>query len=96
MTWGSTAYTPIISYNSPPFGFEERANPPDFNVCPEDPYAATENLKNQIKHMSRINNNKNGEVQEFFSENEETTGSVINLFFIVFLLFALAYFLLIR
>lgn len=67
----NTAYTPVITYNAPPFGFEERPNPPDFNVCPEDPYAATENLKNEIKHLTRIANNGESIImkndREFFS-----------------------------
>lgn len=84
----NTAYTPIISYNTPPFGFEERANPPDFNVCPEDPYAATENLKNDIKHMTRIANNKKDFTKEFFSYNlNEPNNTILIIIIILAMLF---------
>ena len=52
MSWGSTAFTPIITYNAPPFGFEEKPNPSDFPTCPDDPYVGTENLKNKIKEAA--------------------------------------------
>jgi hypothetical protein len=61
MSWGSTAFTPIITYNTPPFGFEERPNPSDFPTCPEDPYSGSENLKDRIKEATRLKDAK-----EFF------------------------------
>lgn len=89
----NTAYTPIISYNAPPFGFEERPNPPDFSVCPEDPYAATENLKNEIKHMSRIGNNgNNGDLfstKETFSYEAPETNYMILIFIILIIAYLL-------
>ena len=49
MSWGATAYTPIISYNEPPFGFEERPNMPDYPVCNSNPYIGAENIKRLFK-----------------------------------------------
>ena len=54
MSWGATAFTPIVTYNTPPFGFEERSNPSDFGTCPEDPYSVSENLKDDIRHLFTI------------------------------------------
>ena len=54
MSWGATAFTPIVTYNTPPFGFEERQNPSDFGTCPSDPYSATENLKEDIRHLFKL------------------------------------------
>ena len=48
MSWGATAFTPIISYNAPPFGFEERQNLHDYPTCPENPYISTEKLKREF------------------------------------------------
>ena len=48
MSWGATAFTPMISFNNPPFGFAERITPPDFPTCPENPYSATDELKESI------------------------------------------------
>lgn len=91
-SWGSTAFTPIISYNTPPWGFEERPNPPDFSVCPEDPYAATENLKNEIKHLTKIANNGDGDygnlTKEFFSYNLDET-KTNNIIFIILIVLAI-------
>lgn len=53
MSWGSTAFTPIITHNTPPFGFHERQNPSDFATCPDDPYVGAENLKEDIKELYR-------------------------------------------
>jgi len=54
MSWGATAFTPIVTYNTPPFGFEERSNPSDFGTCPDDPYSGSENLKDDIKHLFQV------------------------------------------
>lgn len=50
MSWGATAYTPIITYNSPPFGFHEVADLPDFKVCNEDPWETGERMKRDIQN----------------------------------------------
>lgn len=49
MSWGATAYTPIITYNSPPFGFHEVINPPDFKVCNENPWLSGERVVREIQ-----------------------------------------------
>lgn len=49
MSWGSTAFTPLITYNHPPFGFHESIQPSDYPTCPENPYSASEELKKDIK-----------------------------------------------
>ena len=49
MSWGATAYTPIISFNQPPFGFHERIQPSDYPTCPENPYSAAEELKSDVQ-----------------------------------------------
>lgn len=49
MSWGATAFTPIITYNSPPFGFHEVINPPDFKVCNENPWVSGERMKRDIQ-----------------------------------------------
>ena len=69
MSWGATAFTPIVTYNTPPFGFAERPNPSDFPTCPEDPYSGAENIKERIKELSNEQN------KEFFyttTDNENT------------------------
>lgn len=53
MSWGATAFTPIVTYNTPPFGFAEKPNPSDFPTCPEDPYIGAENIKEKIKELSK-------------------------------------------
>ncbi len=45
MSWGATAFTPIVTRNEPPFGFAETITPPDFPTNPSEPYSATEALK---------------------------------------------------
>jgi hypothetical protein len=54
MSWGATAFTPIVTYNTPPFGFEERSNPSDFGTCPDNPYSGSENLKDDIRHLFQV------------------------------------------
>jgi len=49
MSWGSTAFTPIVTRNEPPFGFHETINPPDFKVCNENPWATGERMKREIQ-----------------------------------------------
>ncbi len=49
MSWGATAYTPIITYNNPPFGFHEVINPPDFKTCNENPWISGEKMKREIQ-----------------------------------------------
>lgn len=53
MSWGSTAYTPIVTRNQPPFGFAEVINPPDFPTCASDPYIATAYLKAELDDAFR-------------------------------------------
>lgn len=53
MSWGSTAYTPIVTRNQPPFGFAEVINPPDFPTCASDPYIATDYLKAELDDAFR-------------------------------------------
>lgn len=72
MSWGATAFTPIITYNTPPFGFAERPNPSDFPTCPEDPYAGAENIKERIKEFS-TNENK-----EYFYSTPETNTEYVD------------------
>ena len=49
MSWGATAYTPIITYNSPPFGFHEIQNPPDFPRCFANPWRSASVAKNCLQ-----------------------------------------------
>ena len=73
MSWGATAFTPIITYNTPPFGFEERPNPSDFGTCPEDPYSGTENLKEDIRHLYNVERETlpYSQFKEFFDSSSE-------------------------
>lgn len=50
MSWGATAYTPIATYNEPPFGFHEVINPPDFKVCNENPWISGERVVREIQN----------------------------------------------
>ena len=45
MSWGSTGFTPIVTYNQPPFGFAELPTPSDFKTNPSNPWVSTEDLK---------------------------------------------------
>lgn len=49
MSWGSTAFTPIVTRNEPPFGFHEAINPPDFKVCNQNPWGTGERMKREIQ-----------------------------------------------
>ncbi len=48
MSWGATAFTPIVTYNEPPFGFHEIINPADYKRCNANPYVGTELLKAEL------------------------------------------------
>ena len=49
MSWGATAYTPIITYNEPPFGFSEQPNPTDFPTCNQNPWSTGQRVKRDIQ-----------------------------------------------
>lgn len=49
MSWGATAYTPIVTENVPPFGFAENPNPPDFKTCNVNPWATGDQLREDIQ-----------------------------------------------
>ena len=74
MSWGATAFTPIITYNTPPFGFAERSNPSDFSTCPQDPYSGSENLKNDIRHLFNVEKQMNpySNFKEFFASEDNS------------------------
>lgn len=63
MSWGATAFTPIVTYNQPPFGFAETITPPDFPTCQSDPYIATDLLKEALNKK--------------FAEKDKTNDSLI-------------------
>lgn len=54
MSWGATAFTPIVTYNQPPFGFHEVITPTDYKRCNEDPYIGTEQLKAELNERFRL------------------------------------------
>jgi len=54
MSWGATAYTPIVTYNEPPFGFHEVITPTDYKRCNEDPYIGSEQLKEELNERFRL------------------------------------------
>ena len=49
MSWSGTAFTPIVTYNQPPFGFHEIINPPDFKTCNENPWSTGDKLRADIQ-----------------------------------------------
>ena len=49
MSWGATAYTPIITYNEPPFGFAEQPNPTDFPTCNQNPWSTAQRVRRDIQ-----------------------------------------------
>ena len=55
MSWGSTAFTPIVMRNTPPHGFHEVINPPDFKVCNQNPWGTGERMKREIQDALKIN-----------------------------------------
>ena len=84
MSWGATAFTPIITYNTPPFGFHERTQSSDFSTCPENPWSGSENLKEAINEIfSRKNRNDS---KSRLLEGFETTDYTNNKYFIYILL----------
>jgi len=54
MSWGATAFTPIVTYNQPPFGFHEVITPTDYKRCNEDPYIGTEQLKKELNERFHL------------------------------------------
>lgn len=54
MSWGSTAFTPIVTRNIPPFGFHEVINPPDFKVCNQNPWGTGERMKHEIQEALKM------------------------------------------
>lgn len=52
MSWGATSYGPLITLNTPPFGFSEISDAPDFPTCPENPWSASDQIKEVIKEVS--------------------------------------------
>lgn len=54
MSWGSTAFTPIVMRNQPPFGFHEVINPPDFKVCNQNPWGTGDRLKREIQDKLKM------------------------------------------
>lgn len=71
MTWGNTAYTPIVTYNQPPFGFHEVQHPPDFPRCFGNPYKNTYVYKNSLDKMfkKRFGTRYKGSAEEPASGN---------------------------
>jgi len=54
MSGGATGYTPIVTYNEPPFGFHEVLTPTDYKRCNEDPYIGTEQLKEELNERFHL------------------------------------------
>lgn len=54
MSWGSTAFTPIVTRNVPPFGFHEVITPPDFKVCNQNPWGTGERMKREIQDKLKL------------------------------------------
>lgn len=54
MSWGSTAFTPIVTRNIPPFGFHEVINPPDFKVCNQNPWNTGKRMKREIQDAFKL------------------------------------------
>jgi hypothetical protein len=67
MSWGATSFTPIISYNEPPFGFAERPQQSDYPTCVENPYNAAAKFKERIKKLWKKieKNNTNCDTEGF-------------------------------
>jgi hypothetical protein len=59
MSWGSTAFTPIVTRNEPPFGFHEAINPPDFKVCNQNPWGTGERVKREIQDALKLQEYRN-------------------------------------
>jgi hypothetical protein len=82
MSWGATAFTPIITYNHPPFGFEERPNPSDYPTCPENPYVGAENIKQFVKKMTKNDEDFAG-LEGFSSERLNSANILLILIILV-------------
>lgn len=87
MSWGATAFTPIISYNNPPFGFAERPNNSDFPTCPEDPWSGTDNLKDSIDRLFR-KRDRPDTVESFMNLSNNSNKNIL----IVLILLAILFF----
>jgi hypothetical protein len=73
MSWGATAFTPIIAYNEPPFGFAETQTPPDFKTNNEDPWSSTDELKADLNaRFAKLE--KAREVEKFENEYADAAG----------------------
>ena len=59
MSWGSTAFTPIVTRNVPPFGFHEVINPPDFKICNQNPWGTGERMKREIQDAMKLDEYRN-------------------------------------
>lgn len=49
MSWGATGFTPIVTYNVPPFGFAELPMMTDFKTCNENPWSTADRVKADIQ-----------------------------------------------
>lgn len=58
MSWGSTAFTPIVTRNQPPFGFHEVINPPDFKVCNQNPWGSGDRMKRELQDALKLDENR--------------------------------------
>ena len=74
MSWGATAYTPLVTYNEPPFGFHEVITPTDYKRCNEDPYRGTEDLKDALN--ARFDDLKAKRAERRRRELGQTCGAV--------------------
>lgn len=83
MSWGATAFTPLISYNAPPFGFAERIQSPDFPTCPENPWIAAEKLKEDLKSYFDTTTNKGKGIESFIDINSHLNGISITKIFLL-------------
>lgn len=54
MSWGSTAFTPIVTRNEPPFGFHEVITPPDFKVNNQNPWTTGDRVKREIQDKLKM------------------------------------------
>ncbi len=54
MSWGATAFTPMITYNQPPFGFAEKQTVPDFPTCNVNPWSTAERVRRDIQDGLKV------------------------------------------
>lgn len=71
MSWGATAFTPIVTYNQPPFGFHDIQNPHDFTTCPENPYTGTYRLQRKLD--KKLSQREQGQSEQSQSEHSLDT-----------------------